>query len=268
MSKRFKGKTCAYCSIAGASSTGDQVFAREFFAKYERANLPKVAACQACNGAKSALETYLTAVLPFGSRTKHATEMLNGMVPPRLTANPRLRRHLAGGMSTMWLKESGVYRPAMGLPFDGEKLAALFRYITRGLINHHWNIVIPAHHYVGAGLLSQYGEKLIAPWLSGAGQARVSNTLGDNVFRYQGLQSADQATLTIWCFEMYGGLRLAGDPRAPSEMPTRVWAMSAREKIPGLFDGNEDASSVKQRRQTYGRVFSLQRPIPVWASPV
>jgi hypothetical protein len=268
MSKRFKGKTCTYCSVAGVSDTGDHVFAREFFAKYERANLPKVPACRACNAAKSRLETYLTAVLPFGSRTSHATEMLNSMVPGRLSANPKLRQNLAEGISAMWLDENGIHRPAMGLPFDGKTLAALFRYITRGLITHHLNIVIPAHHYVGAGLLSPYGERLIGPWLSGAGRARVSQTLGNNVFRYEGLQSADEPELTIWRFEMYGGLQLAGDPCAPSELPKRVWAMSARNSIPGLFDGYEDESAFTHRHQTHGRLLSLQRSIPVWPSPI
>jgi 5-methylcytosine-specific restriction endonuclease McrA len=61
MGRGFKGKTCVYCAAAPAA-TMDHVFAREFFLVDRRANLPKVPACQACNGAKSDLEHYLTAV--------------------------------------------------------------------------------------------------------------------------------------------------------------------------------------------------------------
>jgi hypothetical protein len=49
MSKKFKDKTCPYCGGAGISTTGDHIFARAFFLNARRANLPQVAACDACN---------------------------------------------------------------------------------------------------------------------------------------------------------------------------------------------------------------------------
>ncbi len=39
MSKKFKNKTCAYCSVPGSSETGDHVIAREFFLPARRENL-------------------------------------------------------------------------------------------------------------------------------------------------------------------------------------------------------------------------------------
>jgi len=53
MSKRFKGKTCAYCALPGASDTADHVLAREFVAVEDRGGIPKVPACAACNGKKA-----------------------------------------------------------------------------------------------------------------------------------------------------------------------------------------------------------------------
>ena len=55
VSKRFRGKLCIYCLRDPSTSTGDHVFAREFFPESERADLPKVPACEACNNKKSKL---------------------------------------------------------------------------------------------------------------------------------------------------------------------------------------------------------------------
>jgi hypothetical protein len=100
MGKGSKGKTCVYCASAPAS-TMDHVFAREFFVVDRRANLPKVPACAACNGAKSQLEHYLTAVLPFGSQHADGLAHLSGMVPGRLARNQKLARRLSAGLSTL-----------------------------------------------------------------------------------------------------------------------------------------------------------------------
>jgi hypothetical protein len=70
-SKKFKGKTCAYCRREGASAVREHVIAREFLLERYRDNPPVVPACEACNTEKSALETYALAVLPFGSMLPH-----------------------------------------------------------------------------------------------------------------------------------------------------------------------------------------------------
>jgi hypothetical protein len=80
MSKKYKGKVCVYCGKE-PSTTGDHVFAREFFLVKHRDGLPQVPSCDKCNGEKSALEHYLTAVLPFGARHRNASQALQTMVP-------------------------------------------------------------------------------------------------------------------------------------------------------------------------------------------
>jgi hypothetical protein len=87
MGKSFKGKACVCCATAPAA-TMNHVFAREFFLVDRRANLSKVPTCAACNGAKSSLEHYLTAVLPFGGRHADGLVHLTEMVPGR-PANTR-----------------------------------------------------------------------------------------------------------------------------------------------------------------------------------
>ena len=90
MRKRFKGKTCVYCGVAPSTTTGDHVFAREFFINVRRGNLPKVPACEGCNHEKSKLEHYLTAVLPFGGRHTDSAQNLSTLVEPRLAKNAKL----------------------------------------------------------------------------------------------------------------------------------------------------------------------------------
>ena len=122
MSKKFKGKTCVYCAVPGASETGDHVFAREFFLPDQRAELPKVPACGPCNSAKSELEHYLTAVLPFASNHPHSSHLLRERVPERLANNRRLHRALAAGAATVELGKLDGAREAFALPFDSEHL--------------------------------------------------------------------------------------------------------------------------------------------------
>src|SRR4051812_40099744 len=121
MGKRFMGKTCAYCATPESSTTGDHVFARQFFPTTKRANLPQVPACEACNAAKSVLEHYLTAVMPFGGLHADASYVLNAMTPPRLARNQKLHQTLAAGQGHTVLQQGGRLAPAMTIPFDGER---------------------------------------------------------------------------------------------------------------------------------------------------
>lgn len=123
VSKKYRGKTCAYC---GQPSTGpDHVIALEFFLWKHRGNLPQVPACDACNGEKSALEHYLTALLPFGARHTFAQESLE-QVPKRLRKNQRLHRELGRGQGHVWAKDdSSLVLHMMTLPVDGPKLLDL-----------------------------------------------------------------------------------------------------------------------------------------------
>src|ERR1700722_4571914 len=98
MSKKFLGKLCVYCGRR-PSTTEDHVVARGFFLPKHRDRLPKVPACAACNGDKSKLEHYLTAVLPFGSLHSEAASYLASMVPQRLEKNLKLKARLRAGFT-------------------------------------------------------------------------------------------------------------------------------------------------------------------------
>ena len=239
MSKRFKGKTCAYCASLGASETGDHVFARQFFPVEKRQNLPQVPACVSCNNKKAELEHYLTTVLPFAGRHADAPRMLTEMVPDRLAKNLKLHRELSEGKTQTWEEVGGLLVPRMALPFQSEKLASLCEYIAKGLAVHHWGTVIPADHNVRAGMVTAYGDQQFKRFLAMNGN-RVSESWGDDAFRYEGLQSREHLGLTVWRFEPYGAIQMSGDSNAPEEAPTCVWVTTSRSGTFGaLLDGEE-----------------------------
>jgi len=120
MSKKFKGKTCAYCARDKAT-TDDHIFAREFFTIADRHNLPKVPACAHCNNAKSKFEHYLTTLFPFAGRHARAVENLVSGVPGRLEKNHKLHRELIASHKEAWLKEdNGLYQKTSMVNFDSQ----------------------------------------------------------------------------------------------------------------------------------------------------
>ncbi|MDH2406024.1 hypothetical protein QCM77_39950 [Bradyrhizobium sp. SSUT18] len=161
MSKRHVGKICVYCGIAPAE-TMDHVLAREFLPISRRANLPKVPACKACNNVKSEHEHYLTSVLPFASNHQDALVVLSQMVEPRLNRNAKLKGQLTAGHREQLTLQNGILVPAMTLPFDGDRVGELFKFITQGLLYHHFGVILDRQtHGVWAGFLNRRGRRFI-----------------------------------------------------------------------------------------------------------
>lgn len=228
MGKRFKGKTCVYCAVPGASTTGDHVFAREFFPLDQRDGLPVVPACQPCNQQKSVLEHYLATVMPFGGRHPASSALLNEAVPKRLAKNQKLHRRLTHGFSDITTIENGAPVETFAVPFDGDKMIALFAMIARALTWHHWNAIIPPAYPVSATLLNPCFEPIMREIFLRPRRAHAQGELADGLFRYEGALSSDDPPLTMWRFQVYGGLVLGGDPHVPEPAALTVWAAAAR----------------------------------------
>ena len=235
MSKRYKGRRCTYCAVDAASDTADHVFAREFFLPEQRANLPKVPACADCNRHKSELEHYLATLLPFGGEHPDTHTLLSEKVPRRLANNQRLWRDLASGASKVDLVEAGSKRRTTALPFEPDKLLGLFRLIARGLSFHHWDTVIPADHTVLASLVNPEYEPMLEQLFLGKGNAYARGAPGTGSFRYEGKQAIDHPALTIWRFQIYGGIRLVGDERLPSTIASNLWVCSTPPGVANLL---------------------------------
>lgn len=212
-SKKFQNRMCVYCTSA-ASTTADHVIARQFVPETLRGNLPKVPACQSCNNAKSQLEHYLAAVLPFASRTKESRVELTAKVPKRLAKNIKLHQELEAGRARVWTREaSGIIVPTMAIPFDGEKLNTYVGYAVRGLMWHHWQVMLDADHAVEVMCLTQRGESffnIMSGWNS---RDRVEATLAGGVLSYVGQQGIDKPEISVWTLTFFNGLKVTGsDP--------------------------------------------------------
>lgn len=217
-SKKYVGKICAYCSVATAT-TADHVFAREFFPVDQRTSLPKVPACAACNRAKSDLERYLTAVLPFAGRHDNSARQLTDEVPRRLAKNPRLHQQLAAGRKRGWWRmKSGIIIPATVLPLDGEKLVEYVALVARGLMWHHWQVLLGSECFVEAQSLTGNGEKMFAAMSGWNGRARVAVRHPSGIFAYRAVQGIDTPKISVWELALLGGMTMSGGDDAPMRM--------------------------------------------------
>jgi len=212
----------------GAPGTGGHVFARECFRLDRRGGLPSVPACQPCNHQKSLLEHYLATVMPFGGRHPMSSALLNEAVPKRLAKNQKLHRRLTRGFTDITAMEDGAPVETFAVPFDSDKLTALFAMIARALTWHHWNAIIPPAYPVSATVLNPHFEPTMRAIFLRPRRAQARGELADGLFRYEGALSADEPPLTLWRFQAYGGLVLGGDQHLPQPAALTVWAAAAR----------------------------------------
>jgi hypothetical protein len=173
MAKKSKVETCVYCAKRPAAAP-DHVFARKFFVVAERDNLPQVPACSRCSAEKADLEQHLTAVILGGSR-----------------ANGRGAKNGSNGHASQ-------------IPFDPEKLNALFHMIAKGLAWYHWHVSIDGGARAWSGILNAKGEEVFDLLQSGNARTRVDESLGNGTVMYVGAQGESPSTC-VWSFSIYGG---------------------------------------------------------------
>ena len=235
VSKKFKGKPCAYCTIAIASSV-EHVFARQFFPPGDHEDLPKAPACIKCNGEKSKLEHYLISVLPFGARHEQAKNSLMESVTRRLPRNKRLSREIVGTMRPAWIQEgSGLFMPTATINIDGAKLEELLKMIARGLTWHHWKTYVGPAYYASVlfmpDLVTLAFQDRVRSWNTGR---QVVCDFGRGVVQYEGVQAADPAELTVWGISMYGGIAVSGGRSrdgGPVQASSRWWVITAPPEV-------------------------------------
>ncbi|ARU29481.1 hypothetical protein [Cellvibrio sp. PSBB006] len=225
-SKKYKGKPCVYC-VDAPSEDGDHIFSRKFFKVERRDSLPKVPACKVCNNNKSQLELYLAAVMPFGAKHVDAEAQLYEETPKRLEKNIKLWRKIENENKIF---DDGFFT----VPFDSDKYTELFRYIVKGLIFHHFNVLHQKDELIAVILPAQVVmDEIFNFYLSHKGN-RVHGNLGDGTIEYEGLRAFD-GKVTMWEFEVFGGLELAGDPDHPGLTTNKVIAMTGPKKYEEMF---------------------------------
>ncbi len=198
--------------------TADHVFAKSLFATRKRGGLPIVAACEACNNAKSKLEHYAATVLPMGSGDPAALEVWDERGIERVKKNRIVRDHLKNA-STVWVTHSKVLMPRMGIPFEPDQITGLFEFIAKGLVNHHWNAVVPADYFVGAKFAKAGDERPFMDRLVGHAADEVRGVAGDDAVLYQGWRFLDDPWSSFWRARIYGGLTLGQGGRSGDSAP-------------------------------------------------
>ncbi|MFI5331041.1 MAG: HNH endonuclease [Desulfobaccales bacterium] len=176
------------------------------------------------------MEHYLTAVLPFGGQHQDAITNFENLAP-RLQKNRKLFGQLAQKQENVWINENGFTRLSLTVPFDASKLGKLFCFIVKGLMWHHWNVLLDSKHKVRAGCLVNIGEQLFQSFFNFNANQRVNADLGDGTFQYEGVQDIGSPQFSLWKFLVYGGLKLAGVPNMPSETPSFIWGITGRNEI-------------------------------------
>ena len=130
------------------------------------------------------------------------------MVPDRLQKNKKLLRILAENKKRVWFRtDAGIVLPTVSVPFDGEKLSSWGAFIAKGLMWHHWQLLLPDDYSISSMCLSAAGEQAFNTLFGSKIQNRVNGSLGNGVFVYRGAQG-DDAALTIWEILPFGGVML------------------------------------------------------------
>lgn len=219
MSKKYKNKPCTYCPDQN-SGTGDHVFAREFFLEKERHNLPQVPACSKCNARKSSLEQYVMTVLPFGGLHSDAEQNLKQGAMPRLQRNMKLLRSLEKDRRNVWTQNSsGLAVPTMTLPIEISKLCSLFILIGKGLLRHHFNVLLSPQDHVKVLLPPHQFEPHLRTVFGKWPAHRARKDLGHGTILYEGIQVPTDAKQSFWRIALLGGVVLA-DPRTGTSFRT------------------------------------------------
>ena len=193
-----------YCATA-TSATGDHVFPRKLFLPRHRANLPQVPACAPCNRAKSRIETYVTAILPFGGRHETARENLELQVIKRLRRNRKLATALVKGVRRKWSKYGDLIIPTTTIPIDPDLFRLFFQLVVRGLIWHHWKQILTDAHLIEVSYFTDHRKALFnARVVNLTARDRVEADLGEGTAVYQGAPDTDCPQRTEWKFAIAG----------------------------------------------------------------
>lgn len=200
---------CVYCGAAEAG-TIDHVFPKSMFLVEDRHNLPTVSACPACNNTKSQLESYLTAILPFGGLHEKANQTLSTLVPSRLENNEALRSQIRTSMAPAFVQSNGVLNPTFMMPFDADRFAEFLGYVTKALSSLFLEYDATEGDIARVVFVPNDEEKLRLRWiLDGPPPLHHQRTLGGDSIVLEGFRRRAGRDLCIWRFRIYGGILLS-----------------------------------------------------------
>jgi hypothetical protein len=245
-SKKYKGKRCVYC-VDGISDDGEHIISRKFFPAEFRANLPKAPSCRRCNEAKSQLEHYLTAVLPFSSNHITALKSQDEKVNRRLNKNLPLKNELRSGISSAWFPlKNGKVEKTIAIPFQSDKLIEYCEYIVKGLIWYEWDIIVPKHYVIEVMSLTQHGYAFFRDYIFKLSpDLKRERSFAEGGFSYTCTRNSTDGAFSAWHFKFYENIHLSDNTDEKSVEFAEICAMTGPPKIRTLierFKGNTYAT--------------------------
>ena len=232
MSKKYKNKVCVYCA-ENLSVTGDHIFAREFFLKNQRANLPKAPSCKKCNNDKAKLEHYLTTILAFGGKHDDALDNLRKLVPKRLNKNIKLHNRISSEMKKVWvLQDSGLYLKQTSIRIEGKAILELMNYIVRGIYWLHCKKVLAKGTFIRALALTKHGEEYFDKHFFSVEEFEFySASYGSGTITYKGVKDPLNTDLSSWVFSFYGGLKMYDYTGQKDDVSEKLGAITVPEHM-------------------------------------
>jgi hypothetical protein len=79
--------------------------------------------------------------------------------------------------------------------------------------------------------------------LSGNARDRAKGNIGDGAFVYEGAQGVDFAEMSIWVFQLFGGIRISGDPYEPEAATRVVGGLTASPRVLRRLNGGQGTDS-------------------------
>ena len=97
---------------------------------------------------------------------------------------------------------------ALTVPIDDKKVEKLIELIARGLMGHHWGVVLGPECFVD--VLSHtppYGA-LFQRFAEMNAIHRVKEDIGDGALVYEGAQGTDNPEVSVWKISILGGVKM------------------------------------------------------------
>lgn len=217
VSKRYKGKDCAYRGKPKSSSTNDHVVPRSFFLDSElgvELHIPQVPACAHCNNDKSKFENYAGGALLIGGKHPEANRYRREKIRPRLDRNLKLRNELNIDAPPVWMKTNGTWQRTHVIEVEPEKIAMLLQWIVRGLYYHRFGKSLPSEMYPDVSMIQPEAELTMWAGISRffpPEMPRINRDLGRGTFKYSCVQSPAHEGFTAWMIALHGGIFLHGE---------------------------------------------------------
>jgi hypothetical protein len=124
---------------------------------------------------------------------------------------------------------TGFLVNTLALPIDGERVEKLVGFIVRGLVFHHWGVVLGIDCFVDVFGLTKHGESFFSRFGKMNAGDRVRGNIGDCALVYEGAQGTDNPLISIWEISLFGSMKMVGDNA--KESTTKFGVMAGTQSI-------------------------------------